>query len=229
MKTVLGLFDDRAGAETAIDDLNGEGYNPEDVSIIMKDTGEGREMEESTGANVGGGATTGAVVGGIAGLLIGVGTIVVPGIGGLLIGGPLAAALGLSGAVATTAEGALTGTVAGGLIGALVSLGLSKKDAQEYERRIKEGAILLAVPAMDEEESHLRMILQNNDAYDIKSVDLDTEGYEEEEIGEEEYIPTGETYERPAFAGTKGGKTVRKKTGIHNVEEPKSKRVKRRG
>lgn len=151
--TVIGMFADRATAETAITDLKNKGYDPKDISVVMKDVDQAQDMGQSTGANVAEGATSGAmtggVVGAIAGLLIGIGAIAIPGIGAVLIGGPLAAALGLTGAAATTATGALTGALAGGLIGALVSLGVPEEEAQAYQERIKEGGILLAVPAMN--------------------------------------------------------------------------------
>lgn len=175
-QTVLGLFNDREHAESAIDHLNLAGYNPKDMSIVMKDKEEARGLGESTGANVAGGAatgaTTGAVIGGLAGLLIGIGTIAIPGIGGLLIGGPIAAAIGLSGAAATTAEGALTGAIAGGLVGALVGLGLPKEHAKHYEERIKQGAILLAVPATDGKEQEAFEIMSDHGASDLQMINM---------------------------------------------------------
>src|SRR6185436_4012281 len=97
---VLGIFDNRARAESAIEALEDEGYNPKDISIVMKDTVEGTKLVDKTGANIVGGAASGAATGGtlgaLAGLLIGVGAITIPGVGGLLIGGPIALALGLS-------------------------------------------------------------------------------------------------------------------------------------
>lgn len=154
--TVLGVFADRDAAERAITNLQDKGYNPKDISIVVKDTHTAEELGDSTGANVADGAASGAVTGGVvgalAGLLVGIGALAIPGIGGVLIGGPLAAALGLTGAAATTATGALTGALAGGLIGALVSLGVPEEEARVYEDRLKEGAVLLAVPVQGSDE-----------------------------------------------------------------------------
>lgn len=173
---VLGVFADRANAEDAIAALEDKGYNPKDISIMMKDAGEAREVAESTGADVAGGAvsgaTTGAVVGGIAGLLIGIGAITIPGLGALLIGGPLAAALGLTGAAATTASGAVTGALAGGLIGALVSLGVPEEDAKVYASRIESGGILVAVPAHEGEGTDARATLEDHGADQVRSVSM---------------------------------------------------------
>jgi hypothetical protein len=175
---VLGLFDGRPEAESAINALESEGYSTKDLSIIMKDTGQAAEIADDTGANVAEGATSGAVTGGLvgalAGLLIGVGAIAIPGIGGLLIGGPLAASLGLTGAAATTASGAVTGALAGGLIGALVGLGVPEDRARVYEDRVKEGAILLAVPTnSDMSFDRVRSIMEDNGADNVTDVRAD--------------------------------------------------------
>src|SRR6266511_2429176 len=94
---VLGVFSQKDNAEEAIDKLESRGYNPKDISILMKDSKEAKQMHDDTGAGdvvkgATAGAGTGAVVGGIAGFLAGT---VIPGLGGFLIGGPIGAALGL--------------------------------------------------------------------------------------------------------------------------------------
>src|SRR5258708_26129150 len=129
--TVLGLFDTRREVENAIDELHASGYNAKDISIMIQDNQEGEELARSKGATIAqsavSGVATGTVIGGIAGLLIGAGTLIIPGIGVFLVGGPLAAAFGLTGVSAITAEGALTGALAGGVVGALVELGRPEK------------------------------------------------------------------------------------------------------
>src|SRR3972149_5107697 len=96
--TVLGIFFERNNAEKAVRTLNEEGYNPKDMSIIMKDVDEGREMAEDIGTNIlegtTAGATAGAVLGGFGGLLA---SYVILGLGAFFIGGPIAVALGLTG------------------------------------------------------------------------------------------------------------------------------------
>ena len=67
--------------------------------------------------------------------------------GAILIGGPIAAALGLSGAAGLAASGAATGILAGGLVGGLSSLGVPEERARMYEEDIRRGGVLLAVPA----------------------------------------------------------------------------------
>lgn len=218
-QTVLGIFQDRDGAEDAIDELEGLDYDPKDISIIMKDSGEAREFAHDTGANVAGGAVSGAVtggvLGGIAGLLVGIGAITLPGLGALLIGGPIAAALGLTGAAAATTTGAVTGALAGGLVGALVSLGVPEEEAHEYEDRIRAGAILIAVPASLRTADEVKQILSDNGAEQIRTIDAGER--------ERERLSRIHRSERPsAFAGAKGGRT--RKRRLSNDIDPRSER-----
>ncbi len=175
---ILGVFSDRPNAEHAIDELNSSGYDPKNISIIMKDKAEETAIAHNTGANVAGGAasgaTTGGVIGALAGLLVGIGAIAVPGVGALLIGGPLAAALGLSGAAASTVSGAVTGALTGGLLGALMGLGIPEVDAKVYETRINAGGILVAVPAREGEGTEAKDILQSNGADQIRTIAMHT-------------------------------------------------------
>jgi hypothetical protein len=172
--TVLGVFGDRENAENAINELRGSGYDPKNISIVMKDESEGTVINNNTGASVAtgaaSGATTGGVIGALAGLLVGIGAIAVPGVGALLIGGPLAVALGLTGAAASTVTGAVTGALAGGLLGALMGMGVPEEDARIYEERVKGGGILIAVPARDGEGTEARDILESNGADQIRTV-----------------------------------------------------------
>lgn len=176
--TVIGVFADRNLAEDAISALQYKGFEVKNISILMKDKSEGQKIATNTGASVVGGASTGAatgaVVGGLTGLLVGVGAIAIPGIGAFLIGGPLATALGLSGAAATAMTGVATGALAGGLIGALMGLGLPEQEARVYETKIKEGGILIAVPARGEHIDIARDILEEYNATQIRTITMPT-------------------------------------------------------
>jgi hypothetical protein len=175
-KTVIGIFSERENAESALEALEQKGFNPKNISIITQDKQVGQDISQNTGASVAegpvSGASTGAIVGGIAGLLIGIGAITIPGVGALLIAGPLATALGLTGAAATTVSGTVTGALAGGLIGALVGLGVPKAEAQVYEQQIKEGGILVAVPTMTDDDSEVRSLLTQHNASNVRTLTL---------------------------------------------------------
>lgn len=154
-KTVLGVFSTQEDAEKALSALDHEGVTMKDVSIITQNREAGATMAQDSGANVAGGAATGAIIGGIAGLLLS--AVALPGVGGLLVAGPLAATWGV------------TGLVAGGIIGALAGLGVPEETARSYEERIRQGAIVLAVPVKKEgQETLLASTMEDASAEDVR-------------------------------------------------------------
>ncbi|MBI2031881.1 MAG: hypothetical protein HYT08_04685 [Candidatus Levybacteria bacterium] len=172
MQTLIGIFNERHNANLAIIELERSGYNTKDISIVIKE--EKGIMGAKGGAVVTDaalGASAGLLLGGLAGLLVGLGAIILPGVGAILVGGPIAAALGLTGAAATTISGAATGVLAGGLVGALVGLGLPEEVAREYQKKIKEGAVLLAVPAHSENDTqNIKEIFQRFNVDQIRII-----------------------------------------------------------
>lgn len=169
----FGIFADRSAADRAIDELTDRGYGVDELSVFVHDMETYQEggRTENVAEGAVSGAATGGVVGGIAGLLVGVGAIAIPGVGGLLAAGPVAAALGLTGAAATTFTGAASGAVAGGLIGALIGMGVPEDTAQVYEERIREGGVLLAVPHTHiTEQNEVEAVLSDLGAENITTV-----------------------------------------------------------
>ncbi len=171
----LGIFENQNDAEHAIKELESRGFSTKNISILMKEP-EGYVVQNgnSTAENVTegavSGATTGSLLGGLAGLLIGIGAIAIPGVGGLLIGGPLAVALGLTGAAATTVSGAVTGAAAGGLVGALAGLGLPEDRAEAYASSIEEGGVMIAVSNWTGDPKEARDVLKNHGATQVDTL-----------------------------------------------------------
>ncbi|MDF2460971.1 MAG: YsnF/AvaK protein [Candidatus Saccharibacteria bacterium] len=170
-KMLMAAFSSDAEADRALRELERHGYSNDDISVISKhdryeDEGYSTGSDIAKGAT--GGAATGGVVGGLAGLLAGVG--VFPALAGLFIGGPIAAALGLAGAAATTASGAITGAAAGGLIGALTSLGLSKESASHYDETVNRGGVVLGVNCSESAIDECRAMLEACNAQEIQTV-----------------------------------------------------------
>lgn len=147
--TTIGVFDSREHAEMAINEMRALGIADTDISYIytVSESGDVVEGGSKVGEGAAGGATTGAVLGAIAGLAVANG--ILPGLGSLFVAGPLAAALGLTGAAATTAAGALTGAAAGGLVGGLAGLGVKDEDARIYKERVKRGGILVTAKSLN--------------------------------------------------------------------------------
>jgi uncharacterized membrane protein len=164
--TTIGVFSNHAEAEGTIEALKAAGVHNNEISYVYKNDN-GDVKDEQTGEKMGSGAakgaTTGAVIGAIAGLVVANG--ILPGIGTLFVAGPLATALGLTGAAATTVAGAATGAAAGGLIGALTGLGVDKGGAARYENFVRSGDSLLIVRS---ETPGVMSILSDHGATEIR-------------------------------------------------------------
>ncbi len=189
MKTItLGVFTNTDDAESALSELLKKEISRDSISYLYTNKS-GRVEEhkvgevksekeeaikskvkaEDTGAGLASGATTGGVLGALAGLAVTSG--VLPGLGALFIGGPLVAALGLGAAAAVVASGAVTGAAAGTLAGALTGYGLSEPDAHIYEEQITKGNIFVSVDCPDPKGDILE-VLNDNDAIDIKQYNV---------------------------------------------------------
>jgi uncharacterized membrane protein len=169
------MFKYHKDVEEAVKELDHLGYNTKEMSVVMKDIEKKEEMQDmgvQVTQGTASGAVTGGILGGVAGLLVGLGTITIPAIGPFLAAGPLAAALGLTGAAATTTTGAVAGAVAGGLAGALISLGFPAEEAKHYEEEIKAGGILLMVPTINERSDEVRRVLDKHHVRDVRQLDL---------------------------------------------------------
>src|SRR4028119_1668657 len=139
-KTVIGLFDNRAEAQSVVQELVGEGFRRDDISVMSKklegqDDKQGEvvayveEDGEEQIKDMAKGAGTGAAIGGLAGLLVSLTALAIPGIGPVLAAGPLAAII----------AGAGIGATAGGLISGLTRLGVPEDDANYYAEGVRRG------------------------------------------------------------------------------------------
>lgn len=126
-------------AEEAIDALKRVGFTAGEISFLYSDS-EGihtlfhvNSTKAPEGATVGAGS--GGVLGGIAGLLLGLGALTIPGIGPFVAAGPIMTAL----------SGAAVGGALGGLGGYLVGLGIPEYEAKLYVGKLTEGNMLIVV------------------------------------------------------------------------------------
>lgn len=141
--TVVGLFKDNSSAECAFDAVVDNGYDKDEVDVMMSDETRDRyygdadaddtELGSKAAEGTGAGAAIGGTVGAVLAAIAAIGTsVVLPGIG-LVVAGPIAAALVGGGA----------GGLAGGLIGALIGSGIPEEHAEIYETGVKSGGIVL--------------------------------------------------------------------------------------
>jgi uncharacterized protein YcfJ len=169
-KTAVGAFSHRRGVEAALSELRDAGFPMDQVSLIGKhgndsdqiagvdrNVGVGNQADEGAKA----GAVTGAALGGLGGLLVGLGTLAIPGVGPVIAGGAIATAL------ATTVTGGAAGAAAGSLVGALVGLGIPENRARVYSDRFHKGDYLVAVNGTDE-QIRQRWGIENFDIFDAR-------------------------------------------------------------
>ncbi|MBC2887113.1 hypothetical protein H7Q97_17145 [Ochrobactrum sp. CM-21-5] len=160
MAYITGLFDNHDEAVDAVRALEEAGISAENISLISNNTdgryvGEVLKDGQGTITGVETGAGLGAVAGGGAGLLTGLGLLSIPGVGPVVAGGWLTATLvGLVG-------GATAGGVAGGIVGALVETGVPEEEAQAYSEAIRRGSTLVAIRCDETEREKIEAILED--------------------------------------------------------------------
>jgi hypothetical protein len=127
----------------------------------IKTDPEGRPPEKASDSTMKS-AASGGVVGGLAGLLVGLGSVLVPGLGPVIAGGALATLLG------TTAAGAGIGAAAGGVVGTLTGLGVSQEEAQLYAEGVKRGGLLVIAEVEAGQVEVADTIMVQTNAVDIR-------------------------------------------------------------
>ena len=161
---VFGIYRNRADVENAVDTLRREEFRNTDISVLFPENEGTKDFahEKNTKAPEGTatGATTGAIVGGGLGWLVGIGALAIPGLGPFVAAGPIMAALAGVGA----------GGAIGGIAGALIGVGIPEYEAKRYEGRVKDGGVLLSVHCDDSKwTKRAKQILEHTGADDISS------------------------------------------------------------
>ena len=164
MITLSRLYADGAVARAVVDELKAAGLPEDDIGIIAPSQSLARRMEnadlentedaadrdrDGRGLTVNRSAGIGAVLGGAAGLLAGLGAFVLPGIGAVVAAGWLASAL----------AGAVAGGAAGGVVGALIEAGVSENDAAGYAEGVRRGQTLVTIRATSQDREFYEDIL----------------------------------------------------------------------
>lgn len=169
MYTVTGLFLTVEQARWAIDTLLATGFDAHSISIVASPT-EAGELARTTRQEAPPGSVStagaGALLGGLTGGIIGPTGLVVTG-AGLVAAGPLGALLSAAGAAAV---GTGAGAAAGGLLDLLTRRGFSAGVSRDYEERVAQGDVLIAVDAHDHAiASRVAHILQQAAAVRVTS------------------------------------------------------------
>jgi hypothetical protein len=153
MKTVVGLFDSFAEAQSVVQELESNGFPAGDISLVaQKDV-----LAESEGDGTATG--TGAAIGAGLGLLAGLAAVTVPGIGIVAAVGPI---------IAT----GILGAVAGGLVGSLADAGVPADDAQAYAEGVRRGGTLVTVAARNEDAPRAIQIMDRHNPVNLNERSL---------------------------------------------------------
>ena len=161
-RAVFGIYNTQESVENAVSMLRDERFSNSDVAILLpesvstRDLGTVKVTKAPEGMSAGAGS--GAVVGGVLGWLVGIGSLAIPGVGPFIAAGPIVAAL----------AGAGVGGAVGGIAGALIGAGIPEYEAKRYEGRIARGGILLSVHCDTSEEiDRAQKIMERTGAEDI--------------------------------------------------------------
>lgn len=163
---VLALFDNPSAAAAAARDLRGLGVPPDRVSIVARSHDEEGALARATDASPGSeieDSRRASRLGELSAHLLAAIALVMPGIGPIVADGPLAAGLGEA-----------AGHVAGGIGRTLRHAGLNRADAEQWERRIEAGAILIGAHVDATAVNAVRDILEKNGGTSV--VDATWEG-----------------------------------------------------
>jgi hypothetical protein len=147
-----------------VDQLRAAGFGGNDVSVLFPDKSTTKdfahEMHTKAPEGAAAGVSSGGILGGALGWLVGVGTLAIPGVGPLIAAGPILAAL----------SGAAIGATVGGIAGALIGAGIPEVEAKRYEAKLRDGRILISVNANDAKQvGTAKQIFKEAGAEDIAS------------------------------------------------------------
>src|SRR5437588_1935933 len=161
---VFGIYTNYASVENGVDGLKAAGFSNRDISVLFPESAGTKDFAVAKATKAPEGATTGAstgiVLGGAMGWLLGVGALAIPGLGPFVAAGPIMAAL----------AGAGVGGTVGGITGALVGMGIPEYEAKRYEGRVKNGGILLSVhTGTSDATRRAKDILRGTSAQDISA------------------------------------------------------------
>lgn len=164
--TVSALFDNRADAVNAVRALTNNGFLRHDISMVASDAaGEyakyhGQVIPDDMPADdTINGAASGAVVGGLGGLLVGLAALAIPGLGPIVAAGPIATAI----------AGASIGAAAGGIVGALVDLGFDEDQAGYYAEGVRRGGTLVTAHVEEAKANEAADILNAHDPVNLEN------------------------------------------------------------
>lgn len=145
---VVGVFDTRAQAHQAVEELRRAGFSDNQITMVMHHRNDGTveitDLDAAKAAHVTGenkaseGAAVGAIAGGLGGGAVALALGMIPGVGPVLSWGTAMAATMFG-------IGAAAGGTTGGIVGALIGMDIPEDEARYYEKELKAGRVLVGV------------------------------------------------------------------------------------
>jgi hypothetical protein len=155
MATISGIFNSVTDTESAVQELIASGWARDDISVVASQQDAGKSHPNDLAIKD---AEKGALVGGLAGLFLGLSELAIPGVGLVVVGGWLA----------VTLLGAGVGATAGGLVGALVEAGMGHEEASGLAERVRGGGTLLIVKTGIGRRDEAAAILDRHGAVNVQ-------------------------------------------------------------
>lgn len=155
-KTISALFTTKEQAEAIANIIEKKGIARDKISVVyLKDENPDVQpvFAPVQDADPTSGTLTGSAVGGMAGLMLGAGTIAIPGLGIIAAAGPVAGLLG----------GALAGGAIGGLTDSIGSGGVGR-----YGEQLRRGMVYMSVPITDDNGGRISKILKEHGAVSLE-------------------------------------------------------------
>jgi hypothetical protein len=153
----------REDVEAAIKSLESSNFPIKQVTVVKQQLESGDEDiavtqdkfidSKSTSSSTKAAATAGAV-GGVAGILMGLGALMLPGIGSIAV-------LGVNSALVGMATGGAYGVVAGTLMGAALGSDISEEESKQYGDRLAQGEYLMIIEGSKEELDLAKSVIKN--------------------------------------------------------------------
>ncbi|MCM3638880.1 general stress protein [Sporosarcina luteola] len=141
---VIGIYENEQQVVEVVEDLLKKGYTTDEISVIAKNTNELPDIAQEVKPSIKDGAIAGAATGGaigLAGVIAGLSTVLIPGFGAVLAAGPIITTIG--GAVIGANSGA------GGFKHALMEMGIKDDEAERYSKDVEDGKKLVFLHSIE--------------------------------------------------------------------------------
>jgi uncharacterized membrane protein len=169
-RTVVAIFESYDNAERAAHEIREKGLRTDNISIIVKDSisnsynhrnanlslnnSSSFTIQRGKRERISDGIITGGIFGGIAGIIIGGGSMLIPQLEIVSATGPL--------------TGLISGLIAGGVLGGLIDIGVPKNKTYEYERLVSYGNAFFSMMVDEDRMDQIIQVLSTNNALMIE-------------------------------------------------------------